>query len=398
MSLIADVQHSQNLPFDAVRSWVFDCALPLWCTTGFDAGAGVFRERLALDGSIEDPGFRRTRVIARQIYVFSHAATIGFDPDGLACAERSFDYLADHAWLGPQKGWARRLGQSGEVEDPTPDLYDLAFMLFALAWLVRAGGGGRRARELLDATHDFLDSQMRHMDGFGFVEAADGDPEVREQNPHMHLLEAYVAAAQATGENRFAESASEIVDLFRSRIIDPETGALREFFGPQWTRREDETGRLTEPGHQMEWAWLLNQYERISGQDMSAPIEGLFGFADRYGIDRVTGLTYDGVRDDGKPVKPSFRSWPQTETLKALLARFERGGPADYARLGTVLANIRGRYLDREPKGIWHDQLDAGLNPLSRFTPASTLYHVFLAYAELLRLEPALRKSAAKAP
>ncbi|TGY90305.1 mannose-6-phosphate isomerase [Marinicauda algicola] len=394
--MTATIEHAgtATLPFDEVRRWVFQDALPLWSTTGFDSRAGVFRERLALDGSIEDPGFRRIRVIARQIYVFSHAATIGFAPEGLACAERSFAYLADRAWLGPDKGWARRLTLAGEVEDGTADLYDLAFVLFALAWLVRAGAGGQRARDLLTATHNFLLSRMRHPDGYGFLEAADADRTLREQNPHMHVLESLVAAAQATGERRFIDSAAQVVDLFRSRILDPQTGALREFFGPQWSHRIDETGRLTEPGHQMEWVWLLNQYEQVSGEDMSGPIDLLFGFADRYGIDQETGLTYDGVRDDGAVVKPTFRSWPQTETLKALLARFERTGEFDIARMTAVLSNIREHYLDRTPAGIWFDQLDGERRPVSAFTPASTLYHVFLAYAEFLRLEPSLRKAA----
>jgi len=53
--------------------WLFDHALPLWSERGVDLSAGGFYEKLAQDGSvIEEP--RRTRLVARQIFVFATAA------------------------------------------------------------------------------------------------------------------------------------------------------------------------------------------------------------------------------------------------------------------------------------------------------------------------------------
>jgi N-acylglucosamine 2-epimerase/mannose-6-phosphate isomerase len=44
------------------------------------------------------------------------------------------------------------------------------------------------------------------------------------------------------------------------------------------------------------------------------------------------------------------------------------------------------RYLAHTPHGTWVDAFDAGGAPTAEFIPASTLYHVFLAFAELLRV------------
>ena len=44
------------------------------------------------------------------------------------------------------------------------------------------------------------------------------------------------------------------------------------------------------------------------------------------------------------------------------------------------------RYLGREPAGTWMDAFDESGMPLNKTVPASTLYHVFLAFAEVLRI------------
>ncbi|MEX0644822.1 MAG: hypothetical protein WD076_05900, partial [Parvularculaceae bacterium] len=38
------------------------------------------------------------------------------------------------------------------------------------------------------------------------------------------------------------------------------------------------------------------------------------------------------------------------------------------------------------PEGTWIDAFDEGGRPLSTTIPASTLYHVFLAFAEVMRV------------
>ncbi len=65
-------------PLDkAVRHWMFEEALPFWAEHGVDRAFGGYVEQLSLDGSDAAVDFKRTRVICRQIYVFSHAALLG---------------------------------------------------------------------------------------------------------------------------------------------------------------------------------------------------------------------------------------------------------------------------------------------------------------------------------
>jgi mannose/cellobiose epimerase-like protein (N-acyl-D-glucosamine 2-epimerase family) len=47
------------------------------------------------------------------------------------------------------------------------------------------------------------------------------------------------------------------------------------------------------------------------------------------------------------------------------------------------------RYLAHKPDGTWIDAFDGEGRPVVKSIPASTLYHVFLAFAEVLRVAQA---------
>jgi mannose/cellobiose epimerase-like protein (N-acyl-D-glucosamine 2-epimerase family) len=145
-----------------------------------------------------------------------------------------------------------------------------------------------------------------------------------------------------------------------------------------------------EPGHHYEWVWLLHQAEQvIPGSADRAGV--LFEFAERFGCDPVTGLVYDEVLDNGALRAASHRSWPNTEALKAHLARFESKGVLNIMRTIQILDNLFHYFLKAPTPGTWIDQFDAERKPRIDKIPASTLYHMFLAFSELLRLESSLR-------
>jgi mannose/cellobiose epimerase-like protein (N-acyl-D-glucosamine 2-epimerase family) len=98
--------------FGEVRQWMFEKALPFWGSIGRDGDNG-FAEQLSLDGAPTTVSYKRLRVQARQIYVYSHASTLGYGP-GLAAAENSWAFITRHGWL-ENGGWARR-GRRGRSD------------------------------------------------------------------------------------------------------------------------------------------------------------------------------------------------------------------------------------------------------------------------------------------
>lgn len=372
--------------FDDVRRWTLEEALPYWLERGLDRPGLGFVEHLTLEGKDARALFKRTRVQARQIYVFSHAHLLGFTP-GLDAARRGVEFLVREGRTA-EGVWARRLGREGGVVDPTPDFYDQAFVLFALAWWARASGE-TSALALADETLEALDRVLGRADGRGWhAERPDGPEAV--QNPHMHLLEALLALYETSGEARYRERALAVGELLRGVFYDARSETLAEYYDQDWNRAQGLRGRIVEPGHQFEWSWLLHHADRLTGSDFRAEAQGLFRFAETRGVDLRTGMTWDEVLDDGTVHKPAWRAWPQTEALKAHLARFEFEGVLDEARLAQIVANLLDRHLKVEPRGGWIDHFAADGAILADKIPASTLYHVFLAFSELLRLRPAL--------
>jgi N-acylglucosamine 2-epimerase/mannose-6-phosphate isomerase len=368
-----------------VRDWVFGAALPFWAERGVDHARGGFYEELDGSGRPTAVPFKRTRVICRQTYVFAHAATLEWTP-GLQLAERGYEYLVDKAWLGPEKGWARRLSADGAPLDVTSDLYDLAFVLFALAWFFKASGDTdavARARGLVE----FVNTSMRANPGPGFLHNRPASG-LRQQNPHMHLLEACLVAYGASKDSCFLDAATEIVGLFRTHFFDGRT--LAEYFDDELRRAPGEEGRLIEPGHHFEWAWILARYQQLTGTDLSAEARALVSFAEAHGVDKTTHVAFNQVRDDGTPIDRGSRTWPNTERIKGHLALFELGGHDPRAAVTGSARVLLDRYLATTPRGGWVDHFDAAGRPVSTAVPASTLYHLFLAFAELLRLEPQL--------
>jgi mannose/cellobiose epimerase-like protein (N-acyl-D-glucosamine 2-epimerase family) len=368
---------------EAVRSWLFDQALPFWAAHGFDREHGGYVEQLTLDGRDAGVDFKRTRVAGRQVYVFSHAATMGWR-SGATLAETGILYLTERAWLGPDKGFARRTTRDGKVLDPTPALYDLAFVLFAFAWHHRAM---KDALSLgwMHRTMDFIEQHMRHPGGLGFWHQLPPDG-FRLQNPHMHLTEACLAAFEATGEQRFADHAKALVKLFQTKFFDTASGTLAEYFNDDWSRAAGEDGCVTEPGHQLEWAWILNSARKLLGVDTAAEIRATIAFAERHGVDQETSVTYNSVRDDGTAIDRGSRTWPNTERLKAAVALYELDGVDPAPVIDPTVELLFQRYLSHDPPGTWIDAFNEHGQPASMTIPASTFYHVFLAFAEVLRI------------
>ena len=375
-------------PFDLARSFLVDEALPFWSTVGCWPN-GCFVEHLDLQGAPVDPGFTRVRLQARQIYVFSNAQVAGLFESRELCA-RSVDFLIGSVWLGREGGWAKTMTREGAVIDAAYDLYDIAFALFALAWRYRVTGEARLLRIALE-TLDFLDAKARHPLGGFHNDAAGSLP--RQQNPHMHLMEAMNAWVEASGDSRFATVADELATLLATKFSDGQ-GVLGEFFNADLTPFSGRPGEIVEPGHQFEWAWIIAHHGRLTGQDHRATMRRLIASGLRHGFDEASGLTVDQVDRSGKVIAASHRLWPQTEALKAVLAANEFLGEDCLGRLGKIVEAIFTHFLRPGPlAGTWIDHFDANWRPIVTKIPASSFYHLSLAFFELLRLRDKLESS-----
>ena len=356
---------------DAVN-WLSHVAWPLWLEHGVDRTRRGFHEEIDLRHLRCESGFRRLRVVARQIVVFSEAHRAGL-PGAAEAVEIGVDFLLRHA-RGEDGAYAQRFDLDGAVLDATRDLYDHAFVLLAFASAAGVLAKEPMRRCALDLM-GYLDQRLAHPAG-GYSESR--PPRLpRRQNPHMHLLEACLAAAQSFGDDIFLRRAGELGELFLDRLLDPVTGTLPEAFDDSLSPLHDGGRHAVEPGHHSEWVWLLDWLGRLPTPaarrrtELEEASARLLRFVDRHGVNPRMGTLFDEVWSDGTPKAARSRLWPQTEWLKAAVLRRD-------AEEAGILAALRAlaRHLRAPVPGLWHERLDERGEPLDQPAPASSLYHL----------------------
>lgn len=342
------------------REWLFGTALPLWAARGRDPASGMMYE--ALDFAAHDAGLPevRSRVQARQVYVFASAGAAGW-PDGVAIAESAYDFMRAAAW-DDETGWAGRIDRRGKATESAGDLYDQAFALLAQAALF-AATGDRQVRAHIDETLGFIDTHLAHPAG-GCCENLDRQTP-RRQNPHMHLLEAFLALHAATGAAVFSARAEGMGVLFDQHFLCAESGVLGEFFTDDWRLAE----AAPEPGHHFEWAYLLTALHAAGGGDRRKQSRTL------YETGRAHGLTSDGfAKDKAGGAGCGRRLWPQTEAYRAYRLY------ADDGECAAFRDRLFDSYLAAPVGGLWVDAFTHDGQPAAPHVPASTLYHLWTGF------------------
>lgn len=374
------------IPAERIRRYLFEGLVPFSRDRTWDARHGGFHERLRPDGSPLSMGYTRLTVHCRQIYVLSHAALLGGSGDLVTRAGDAFEILRERFWDHERGGWFFSVEPGGDPADRTKDCYAHAFVLFCMAYLHRATGA-REALEQAERTVEILEARFAEPHAGGFLEALRDAWEPvatpRRQNPHMHLLEGFLALYDATGDSRYAEHADRIFELFTHRFFDAERGTLGEFFTDDWTPHP-ETGQLVEPGHHFEWTWLLHRYATARARsEAHGAAARLYAFATHHGIHPEAGGVVDELDREGTTLRDTMRIWPTTEGIKAAVVRLEEGHPAEARdHMATLLDHLFERRLLED--GRWHEQIDPAGRPVIDYLPCSTPYHLFLGLSEAL--------------
>lgn len=371
---------AENVGAQWIRPWLFDSALPLWWEVGADPHGG-FHEKIDMAG-VPVPAPRRLRVQTRQAYAYAEAGRLGWQGPWREAVSHGLDFVL-RAYRRPDGFYRTLVSPEGAPLDESVDIYDQAFVLFALAHTYESQG---RPAHLLDAATALLEalaSTLAHPGG-GFDEAVPRRLPLRS-NPHMHMLEAMLTWVGFGVDGPFRAKASEIVDLALARLIDPRTGAIGEYYDADWSFAPGADGAVREPGHQFEWAYLLDLAGRLLGRDMGGVPARLYAFGAGHGIDAARKVAVFALDADGAVTDPVARLWAQTERLRTalVLAASPAAGLAG-VEAQESLATI-ARYLDTPVKGLWRDRLGADGRFIEEPAPASSFYHIISAFSVVLK-------------
>lgn len=369
-----------------LKNSLFDKMLPVWWAQGGDTKKGGFYERLNLDGTPHDIN-RRSRVAARQVYTYALAHRMGYAGETQAPIDQGLNWLSGPA-RDPETGMLYAvLTPEGGVVRGEFDFYDHAFALlsYASAYAVR------KDKALEEAAVFIRDTIVRDYSHpvRGFEESRPRTLPLKA-NPHMHMFEACLAWIEAGGDATWKDIAAMIADLCVEKFLHPETGSLREFFDGDWNPMAGDMGRVVEPGHQYEWAWLFLRWADITGKDQyRTTARRLIEIGETDGTDPVRGVTFNEMWDDFSPKDTNARLWPQTERIKAAVRWAEASSGAERdAALNMAVQGAKGLslYIPSELNGLYRDRMKPDGDFEIESAPASTLYHIICAIDELLRL------------
>ncbi len=361
------------------RNFVDWCAkevVPLWAASGVDRKNGGFFEQLHFDGTPDVRAMRRLRVSSRQIYAFSHAGVLGW-ADTKDLVSWGVEYLLHTKNKGDNEpGFAYLLDADGHVCDPRRDLYDHSFHLLALAWASRATNDSQILQLAVDLLA-FIDEAMGAKQGGWHEGLTPSQP--RRQNPHMHMLEAMLALYEASNDAHYLTRADDIIALLQEYFILPESGVLVENFDLNLTPIAP---YRVEPGHVAEWCWLLHRRAKLGKAPVSPMAQNLGQLADGFGA-KGEGFLLSAFDEKGNAIVPSRRLWGQTEWLKAITAQRETRTADRHRQAAGLLQRMSKTHFAVSTPGLWVDEFDKDGQALSSHVPASIVYHLVSAAAEV---------------
>jgi mannose-6-phosphate isomerase len=280
--------------------------------------------------------------------------------------------------MHPEGGYAWRFDLAHAPIDLTRDLYDHAFVLLAFA-SASSVLPVERLRPKALALLEWIETHLPHPQG-GYLESL---PHVlpRRQNPHMHFLEALLAAYEAFGDAIFIERAQNVVDVFARQLFDAAAGALPEYFDELLSPVRENGVFLVEPGHHCEWVWLLHRFQFLTAQQQHLQdiSKCLMSFVDRFGVDAEQGDLIDVVKSDGAAMDSNARLWPQTERIKAEFLRMDGTDAKQLQAIVSLQAYLRS-------DGLWHERRATDGSFLAMPAPASSLYHLTASIITIQRI------------
>lgn len=380
-SNLADMQ-------SGLKSWLFDKALPIWWNTGGDTEKGGFYEKINLDGTPYDIN-RRTRVAARQVYSYSLAKTMGYSGESDAAIDQGLKWLSGPA-RNPENGMLYAvLAPDGSVVKGDFDFYDHAFAMLAYASAFKVRPDDKSLEQAAVHIRDTIVKTYSHpVRGF---EESNPRTLPLKTNPHMHMFEACLAWIEAGGDGKWRDIAAMIAELCVDKFLHPQTGSLREFFDGDWNPIAGDMGRIIEPGHQFEWAWLFLRWAKLTGKaSYKTAAQKLIDIAEVAGTDPKRDVTFNELWDDFTPKDQNARLWPQTERTKAYVkvadaAASQTEKEAAIAKAIQAAAGLK-LYLSTEIEGLYRDRMKPDGSFEVEPAPASSLYHIICAIDELSSL------------
>ena len=365
-------------------------------------------------GARDESGDVELWITCRMTHSYALATMMG-RPGAAALADHGIDALAGRLRDDEHGGWFAAVGADGPT-NTAKEAYGHAFVILAAASATAAGRPG--ARDLLDdaiAVHStrFWDDEAG-MSREAFAHDWTGEEDYRGINANMHTVEAYLAAADVTGDKELLHRALRITERAVHGFARDNDWRLPEHFTTDWEPllgyNEDTPAHKFRPygatiGHWFEWARLtlqlgasLQQSGLAAPEWIRADAVALYdaGVEQGWSVDGTAGFVYT-VDWDGRPVVRERMHWVVTEAIGAAAVLWQATRLPIYAEHYQRWWDYAGEhFLDPDGGSWWHELSPDHQVSASVWQGKPDIYHAFQAtLIPRLPASPALAASLA---
>ena len=351
---------------------------------------------LSYDGTPWKDRPRETWITCRMAHVYSIGSLLGYPGSG-KLADKAINGLLQELHDDENGGWYSAIASDNHVL-PNKQCYAHAFVILAASSAVLAKR--ENAQKLLEDALAIYDLRFwSEEEGLAcdtwnteFTKLDD----YRGLNANMHTVEAFLAAADVTGNEKYRIRAGRIIERVIGWAKD-NNWRIPEHFLKDWTADLDCNKAKpadpfkpygATPGHGIEWGrlivqWALSTYKEDETKSLPyiEAAEELFMRAvlDAWNVDGAPGLVYT-TDWDGKPVVHDRMHWTLAEAINTSAVLYRVTGKQKYAELYSEFMKYLDDTVLDHVNGSWFHQLDEKNNLLNTVWPGkSDLYHAFQA-------------------
>ncbi len=357
---------------------------------------------------------RETWVTCRMAHVYSLASFLGYE-GSKELVDAAVKGLRGELHDAENGGWYAGLTAEGSVL-PNKQCYAHAFVILAASSACLADRPG--AKELLDEAIALYDLRFWNEEEGLSCDTWNTEftvlDDYRGLNANMHTVEAFLAAADVTGDEKYRVRAGRIIDHVVGWASE-NSWRIPEHFTKEWVadlecnkEKPDDQFKPygATPGHGIEWSRLIVQWtlsafkdDKEGGAKYIESAENLYNRAieDAWDVDGAPGIVYT-TDWNGKPVVHDRMHWTLAEAINTSAVLWHVTGKEKYAGdYAEFMQYLDEKVLDHV-HGSWFHQLDRNNQLMGTVWPGKPdLYHAVQAtliplYTADLSIAPAVKE------